>query len=84
MYNCEYESTFETSLDDFETFEEHHCIWYHNRMEPYGPMAQPESWDLVSVDGMGESECPKDLWSAALRSDEDRKPLDWGVDDGSF
>ena len=84
MYNCEYQSVFYTSTDDFETQEEHICIWYHNRMEPYGPMAQPESWDLVSVDGMGEQECPADLWKAALEDDHNMEPLDWGVDDECF
>lgn len=80
----EYQSVFYTSADDFETKEEHFCIWYHNRMEPYGSMAQPESWDLVSVDGMCERTCPPDLWRAALEDDHNMEPLDWGVDDECF
>lgn len=80
----EYQSTFTTSIDDFETVEEHLCIWVHNPMEPYGPMAQPESYSLISVDGMDERVCPKDLWDAALSDEHKMEPLDWGVDDECF
>jgi hypothetical protein len=53
-----YQSIFQTSIDDFVTSEDHICIWeFHAQTE-----CEPAELCLVSVDGMGQEVCPKDLW----------------------
>jgi hypothetical protein len=63
------QSIFLTSNDDWETYEEHICIW------SYWPQTwqDPEYWGLISVDGMDVFICPKDLWEAV----EDEGPEKW-------
>ena len=59
-----YKQTFLTSMDDFETSENHIAIW----SELKGDYWEPDEVNLISVDGMGEDCCPDDLWAAALNS----------------
>ena len=59
-----YKQKFLTSIDDFETSEEHFAIWSCLPASYW----EPEEINLISVDGMGEDCCPDDLWIAALNS----------------
>lgn len=62
---------FVTSLDDFETTETHIAIWgeYKESGIAYSNAYSPGSIELISVDGMGRSVCPRDLWNLALEMD---------------
>jgi hypothetical protein len=62
---------FVTSLDDFETVEEHVAIWgnYRERGLAYSNCYAPPEIELVSVNGMGRGVCPMDLWNLALEMD---------------
>lgn len=65
-------STFITSIDDFVTSESHTCIWQYYK----ATYDEPDELSLVSVDGMDEKYCPKDLWQAALKEYPDNmRPL---------
>ena len=65
-------SEFLTSIDDFVTSESHTCIWKYYK----ATYDEPEELTLISVDGMDENCCPKDLWKAASSEyPENMKPL---------